>query len=147
MGKEQEIVLLSAAGQISSRSHTSLEGKFAQYFQAYVSQFAVVFRLFDSNLQNGGQMNNPQTEYAKKTLRIAQAAKNATCPMSDTPSEQPEALKRLFAKMTAGEHPDFLDVMAAISNMVAFYSDCDINSGEEQTEEFLMSQNNCRFCP
>lgn len=82
----------------------------------------------------------------EKTLRIAQIQKTWPGGMSDTPGAKPEALRRLFKKMESGVQPDFLEIMGAISNMVAFYTDHDTSTGEEQIEEFLMSQNKCRFC-
>ena len=78
---------------------------------------------------------------------MAENEKSATCGMSDTRSEQPDALRSLLEKMESGEHPDFLDVMAGLSELVAFYTKCDSNPDEEQTEEFFMSQKKCRFCP
>lgn len=83
----------------------------------------------------------------KETLRIAQNQKTATCGMSDTTPELPEALRRLLSKMESGVHPDFLDVMAGISEMVAFYTDCDSDADLEEIEKFFMSQKKCRFCP
>lgn len=64
----------------------------------------------------------------------------------DTLAEQMGQTDALFRKLASGEHPDFLTVMAGISEMVAFYTDHD-NSGDGpclagQKE----SQKNCRFC-
>lgn len=82
----------------------------------------------------------------KKELRLAQNQKSPTCPMVDTTSEQPEALRRLFEKMDSGIQPDFLEIMGAISEMVGFYTDYDSERSLTEIEKFFMSQKKCRFC-
>lgn len=82
----------------------------------------------------------------QQTLRTAQNQKKTSCRMIDTPAEQPDALRRLFKKMESGVQPDFLEIMSAISEMVAFYTDYDSPTDVAQIEEFFMSQKKCRFC-
>lgn len=64
----------------------------------------------------------------------------------ETPPEHLRAMTSLFEKLSAGEHPDFLDVMAAISEMVAFWTDCDSNPVDLPENNFCMSEKKCRFC-
>lgn len=52
----------------------------------------------------------------------------------------------LFSKLSAGEHPDFFAVMSAISEMVAFYTECDSNCDDDLLWLLNMSQKKCRFC-
>lgn len=56
------------------------------------------------------------------------------------------ALGRLLDSLEAGETPNFLDIMAAISESVAFYTECDYKSEELVGLSEKMSENNCRFC-
>lgn len=56
------------------------------------------------------------------------------------------AMGRLFEKLARGEHPDFWDVMTALSEMVAFYTECDINPDRCKNDEEKMSEKKCRFC-
>lgn len=64
----------------------------------------------------------------------------------ETPPEHLGAMASLFEKLAAGEHPDFLAVMAAISEMVAFWTDCDSNPVDLPENNFCMSEKKCRFC-
>lgn len=61
-------------------------------------------------------------------------------------SEQPEALRRLFDLLASGQTPNFLEMMSAISDYVAFSTDCDPNSPAPRGELFSMSQKKCRIC-
>jgi len=56
------------------------------------------------------------------------------------------ALGRLSDLLDAGTTPTFLDIMAAISEMVAFYTEHDYLESEECVRFSEMSGNNCRFC-
>ena len=56
------------------------------------------------------------------------------------------ALGRLLDLLDAGTTPTFLDTMAAISEMVAFYTEHDYLESEEYIRFSEMSGNNCRFC-
>ena len=52
----------------------------------------------------------------------------------------------LLDKLDAGETPNFLDILTAISNLVAFATECDPNPNQLQEKNISMSGNNCRFC-
>lgn len=56
------------------------------------------------------------------------------------------ALGRLLDNLDAGNTPTFLDIMAAISESVAFYTECDSNSECPVPDIYLMSGKYCRFC-
>jgi len=56
------------------------------------------------------------------------------------------ALGRLLDNLDAGSTPTFLDIMAAISELVAFYTECDSFPVDPQEENILMSGKYCRFC-
>ncbi len=64
----------------------------------------------------------------------------------NTLAKQMPVMNRLFAALDANIAPNFLDVMSAISEMVAFYTNCDQKAASEFLIEEKMSQNNCRFC-
>jgi len=51
----------------------------------------------------------------------------------------------LLDNLDAGVTPTFLDIMAAISEIVAFTTEGDHNLADSCKEEFLMSGNICRF--
>jgi len=59
----------------------------------------------------------------------------------DTP-----ALGRLLDSLDAGTTPTFLDIMTAISEMVAFHTNPDLLESDESVRFPEMSQKNCRFC-
>lgn len=52
----------------------------------------------------------------------------------------------LLDKLDEGASPNFLDIMAGISNLVAFCTECDQKTGELPEENFYMSGKFCRFC-
>lgn len=52
----------------------------------------------------------------------------------------------LLDLLDAGETPTFLDIIAAISDLVAFYTECDPKINRQVEENIFMSVNNCRFC-
>jgi len=56
------------------------------------------------------------------------------------------AVGRLLDALDAGETPNFLDVMSAISQEVAFYTECDHIESVECLRFSEMSGNKCRFC-
>lgn len=60
-------------------------------------------------------------------------------------SEMPE-MDRLFTALAAGSTPDFLDIMRALSEMVAFYTDSDLTAADSNVAGSEMSQKKCRFC-
>lgn len=53
---------------------------------------------------------------------------------------------RLLDALDAGSTPNFLDIMAALSELVAFYTEGDLNQGCESTTFSEMSGKRCRFC-
>lgn len=83
----------------------------------------------------------------QKTPRIAQIGKSEPDSYQSATPDKIDQLKRFFKKMDSGIQPDFLEVMTAISNMVAFYTDCDTPRELAEVEDFSMSQKKCRFCP
>lgn len=83
----------------------------------------------------------------EKELRIAQIGKTQPDLCQSATPDKLDELKRFFKKMESGVQPDFLEIMTAISNLVAFYTDCDSFAQSADCEEFFMSQKKCRFCP
>lgn len=55
-------------------------------------------------------------------------------------------LDELFGLLADGYTPNFEDILNAMSEMVAFYTDYDQTEADELLEELKMSQNKCRFC-
>ena len=56
------------------------------------------------------------------------------------------AYANLVAMVHGGHHPNFLDVMAAISEIVAFTTNSDAIAEADVARSEEMSQNNCRIC-
>jgi len=56
------------------------------------------------------------------------------------------AMGRLLDQLDAGSIPNFLDIMAAISESVAFYTEGDSLESDESMRFFEMSGKYCRFC-
>jgi len=56
------------------------------------------------------------------------------------------ALGRLLDNLDAGNTPTFLDIMTAISEMVALYTECDSFSVGPLEKNIIMSLKYCRFC-
>lgn len=52
----------------------------------------------------------------------------------------------LFLILDAGATPNFLDIMAALSEMVDFYTNSDLKGDALQGACQNMSQNKCLFC-
>lgn len=77
---------------------------------------------------------------------VAQDGLNRDGRHLETLSAQMKQTDALFAKLASGEHPDFLTVMAGISDMVAFYTDHDTNHSQLTAGQEKESGNNCRFC-
>lgn len=77
---------------------------------------------------------------------MAQDGKSRDDRYFETLSAQMEQTDALFAKLSSGEHPNFLAVMAGISEMVAFYTNHDTNPVELSDSCKKESQKNCRFC-
>lgn len=84
--------------------------------------------------------------YSKRTPQPSPELKSLDYATLKTLSEKLPALAVLFDKLAHGEHPDFLVIMNAIAEMVAFYTECDSNGDDLPEKLFLMSQKNCRFC-
>lgn len=63
-----------------------------------------------------------------------------------TLSDDMPQMQALFEKFSALGDWNFLDVMAAISEMVGFYTNHDIKNEDLADELLRMSQNKCRFC-
>lgn len=71
---------------------------------------------------------------------------NQTGHTNTTLDEQPEALRALFKQLASGQTPNFLEMMAAISDLVAFNVDTD-SIQEDHTDRLLKrSGKKCRFC-
>lgn len=64
----------------------------------------------------------------------------------DTLGEQMPQMQALFEKLASQEHPDFMAVWQAISEMVAFYTDPEPISGDPAGSFKNESENKCRFC-
>ena len=73
-------------------------------------------------------------------------AKSPSDEYLNTLSERLPQMRKLFEILGSGVTPDFLDIMRAISEMVAFYTDCDQISDFEEDGRKIMSQKKCRFC-
>lgn len=65
----------------------------------------------------------------------------------NTLAEEMGDTTELFRKLGLGEHPDFMTVWAALSEMVAFFTEPRPNSAGPGKSLRSMSQNKCRFCP
>ncbi len=71
---------------------------------------------------------------------------NQTGHTNTTLSEQPEALRPLFLQLQDGQTPNFLEMMRAISGLVAFSTDTDSFCEELSTGTRKRSGKKCRFC-
>jgi len=56
------------------------------------------------------------------------------------------AMAALLDKLDSGVSPNFLDILAAISDLVAFYTECDLDLPDPVEKNILMSGKFCRFC-
>jgi len=56
------------------------------------------------------------------------------------------AVAHLLDALDAGGEFNFLDIMAALSQIVAFHTECDQIESAESLRFPEMSQNKCRFC-
>ncbi|MBA7494526.1 hypothetical protein ES702_05102 [subsurface metagenome] len=74
------------------------------------------------------------------------AGQTASDAALDTLKSQMPELSRLFANLDAGYTPNILDMIAAISEMVAFYTKSDQIDEVLGLIEDKMSLNKCRFC-
>lgn len=83
---------------------------------------------------------------SKLTHSTLLAAQSRPSESIDTLRTGMPVLDALFTKLACGGQFNFLDILAAISEMVAFYTDYDILEGEDSTTIFEMSGNYCRFC-
>lgn len=82
----------------------------------------------------------------QKPLRSTQDRKSQAGGYRTTLPAQMPQLDELFRLLANGQTPDFLQFMAAVSEMVAFHVDCDINDSQLTTGPLRMSQKKCRFC-
>ncbi len=55
-------------------------------------------------------------------------------------------LSSLVENANAGMLPNCIELMEAISEIVAFNTKCDSSSDELIADDMIMSQNSCRFC-
>jgi len=60
--------------------------------------------------------------------------------------EEMPALNRLFEIMSLGENPAPLDVFYGLSQMVAFYTDPDLNPYDQVCDLLKISGNRCISC-
>lgn len=77
---------------------------------------------------------------------MAQAGLKPRAHTNTTLAEQPEALRALFEKLSLGETPNFLEMMEAISGLVAFSTDTDSIQEDHINQLLKRSQKKCRFC-
>ena len=82
----------------------------------------------------------------KRTHRASLCAQTPPGEALDTLKSKLPALARLFDNFEAGAAFNFLDILSALSEMVAFYTDCDQNTSDEDLEKIFESLNNCLFC-
>lgn len=78
--------------------------------------------------------------------RSQQAAKSPDQAYLDTLASDMPEMSRLFAILDAGATPNFLDIIAAISEMVAFYTDHDQIEADKVCELLKRSGKKCRIC-
>lgn len=83
---------------------------------------------------------------ANKRAGCAQDRFFSVEPIQTTKNSAGGRLKAFLEKMEKGEHPDFLAVMAALSDCVAFSADCDLFPEGPPKSIGEMSQKKCRFC-
>jgi len=83
----------------------------------------------------------------KKTHSCPLAVKTNAGGMFDTMPDELDSLRRAFQKFNMGETLNFLEMMTVISEMVAFYTDCDSPADEVDLLLKNESLNKCRFCP
>lgn len=81
-----------------------------------------------------------------KQCQAVQAGRTPSDEYLTTLGERMPEMTRLFTALGAGITPNFLDIMAAISEMVAFHIDCDLFSDDHSSRPEEMSGNKCPFC-
>ncbi len=81
-----------------------------------------------------------------QTHRAAVCARSGGDEYIEALKKHMPALHRLFEILDAGATPNFLDIMAGISEMVAFYTECDQFDAASKLLEEKMSGKFCRFC-
>ena len=82
--------------------------------------------------------------YLKHEAR--QEARTPSDATLDTLKSRLPQMSALFRDLDAGYTPNFLDMMKALSEMVAFYTECDQIAEADAPLGERMSQNKCRFC-
>ncbi len=55
-------------------------------------------------------------------------------------------LSRLVENANTGMFPNCIELMSAISEIVAFNTKCDSSNNQLIADDMIMSQNSCRFC-
>ncbi len=83
---------------------------------------------------------------AKITPEASLAARSPVDEYSAALASQMPELDRLFQGLEKGATPNFLDIMAGISEMVAFYTKERPDSAASKILEEKMSGKFCRFC-
>lgn len=74
------------------------------------------------------------------------AARTASDAALDTLKSRMPQMRRLFADLDRGYTPNFLDLMSALSEMVAFYTESDQKDEVLEMLKRKMSGKNCRIC-
>lgn len=67
-------------------------------------------------------------------------------PPCDTLKSEMPSLAALFELLAAGLTPNFLELLAAISEYVSFYTEADSNCDDCQKWLINMSEKKCLFC-
>lgn len=80
------------------------------------------------------------------THNAALQAKSPSDWYFDTLSERLPQMRRLFENLAAGATPNFLDMIAVLSEMSDYMTDYDQNGEPVDFDEEIRSQNKCRFC-
>lgn len=55
-------------------------------------------------------------------------------------------LDTVFAQLSHGEHPNVIEMMGAIEDLVVFSTEGDMNPRQQCSDVDFMSQKKCRFC-
>lgn len=77
---------------------------------------------------------------------IAQDGQTPSAEYLNSLAHQLPQMSALFEQLSSGETPDWLTVMAGLSEMVAFYTEGDSPSPPDCKCVGLQTQNKCRFC-
>lgn len=88
----------------------------------------------------------PGASYADLGSRARCKALKQEDEYQNTLKSQMPHLNELFQNLEGGMTPTFLDIMSSISEMVAFYPECDQKFPDQEKGRDKRSQNKCRFC-